>query len=184
MHPPETAWWHILTDTDGLLGRCVRRFARLLDLTCCVHLGTLPTSGDSANPENLAAVEPASVSKTVDTLMQVGKRALIAYQESMCRRIGSKLGDHSSSTETPVSPQPQHFSNLSDCASYISSMHSGPAAWAEITEAAQICINRVEHACSRKMQMAVRTAISNMHARRQLAGVAALSGGEKHHLNC
>ncbi len=102
----------------------------------------------------------------------------------MCRRIGSRLGDLYSDIPVSVPTQPLHMRDLSDCASYISAVQSGPTAWAEVAQAAHSLLGGGQEGCSRKTKLAVKIAIANMHARRQEAGQTALDSGETHAPAC
>jgi len=96
----------------------------------------------------------------------------------MCRRIGSRLGDLYSDVPASIPTQPLHMRDLSNCASYISAVHSGPAAWAEVTEAAHGLLRSGREGCSRRTKLVLKTAIAHMHGRRQEAGETALDSGE------
>ena len=97
----------------------------------------------------------------------------------MCVRIGSTLGDfYSKLSKACVSTLPQHLHSLSDCAQYISAVHSGPAAWAQITAAAEGVIRSGEHARPREMSLTVRKAVAYMQFRRQEAGEEPMNCGE------
>ena len=102
----------------------------------------------------------------------------------MCRRIGSRLGDLYSAVPASLPTQPLHMRGLSDCATFISAVHSGPAAWAEVTDAAHGLLQSGQDVCSRKTKLAIKLAIAHMHARRQEAGQAALDSGETDILTC